>query len=83
MLHRALDKGAEDIPAIMRIQIQRDCLLVAIKREPRKTALEARHTVLGISRSTNESLQSRASTTGATLEQWPRDLAHAPSRGSR
>jgi NAD(P)-dependent dehydrogenase (short-subunit alcohol dehydrogenase family) len=41
--------------------------------------LEARHTVLGISRSTNESLQSRASTTGASLEQWPRDLAHAPA----
>ncbi len=41
--------------------------------------LKTGHTVLGISRSTNESLQAKATQTCATLEQWPRDLAQAPA----
>jgi NAD(P)-dependent dehydrogenase (short-subunit alcohol dehydrogenase family) len=37
--------------------------------------LQPHHTVLGISRRTNASLAAKASSIGATLEQWPRDLA--------
>jgi NAD(P)-dependent dehydrogenase (short-subunit alcohol dehydrogenase family) len=37
--------------------------------------LEPNHVVLGISRHVNAELEAKARTAGATLEQWPRDLA--------
>ena len=37
------------------------------------------NTVVGISRGVNEALQNMALVSGATLEQWPRDLSDAPA----
>jgi benzil reductase ((S)-benzoin forming) len=39
--------------------------------------LSPQHVVLGISRSINSQLATTAKQRGATLEQWPRDLAHS------
>src|SRR5438045_189261 len=41
--------------------------------------LEAGHTIVCISRGTNDEQHSLASQSGAHLEQWPRDLANAPA----
>lgn len=41
--------------------------------------LAPRHMVLGISRGSNDALAAQASRLGAGLEQWTRDLAHAPA----
>lgn len=41
--------------------------------------LKAGHTIVCISRGTNEAQRSMASQYGAHLEQWPRDLANAPA----
>jgi benzil reductase ((S)-benzoin forming) len=41
--------------------------------------LAPRHVVLGISRGTSATLAGQASRVGASLEQWPRDLAQPPA----
>lgn len=41
--------------------------------------LAPRHVVLGISRGTSATLAAQASRLGASLEQWPRDLAQPPA----